>query len=348
MRMIFLHTAAILWILCGVSAQYVNVALQGRATQSSVYQDYTQGFLTAAINAIDGNPDSNFFHGSCSHTHNDPSPWWRVDLLKPYKITYITITNRGDCCGERLNGAEILVGNSLTNNGNNNARCGVVTSIPNGGTQHFPCHGLVGQYVNVVLPGKSQFLHLCEVQWCPAKSNSFTSCLAKIGTHRMLLHHLDWDENRNVALQGRATQSAIYRSEHYGYQSAAINAIDGNRDPIFAHGSCSHTHNDPSPWWRVDLLRPYKIEYITITNRGGCCAERLNGAEILVGDSLADNGNNNQRCGVVTSIPLGGSMRFSCRGLVGRYVNIILRGKTQYLHVCEVEVWTKQSCASEI
>ncbi|XP_018430539.1 PREDICTED: fucolectin-1-like [Nanorana parkeri] len=151
----------------------------------------------------------------------------------------------------------------------------------------------------------------------------------------------DLRRDRNVALQGRATQSSLFISQRFGYQSAAINAIDGNQDPAFSHGSCSHTHNYPSPWWRVDLLRPYKIEYITITNRGDCCSERLNGAEILVGNSLANNGNDNHRCGVVTSIPAGGTQHVLCRGLVGRYVNIILRGKKQYLQLCEVQVWTK-------
>lgn len=94
-----------------------NLALRGRATQSSTYSG-----ITNAINAIDGNTDTNFYHGSCSCTNPDVSPWWRVDLLKPHKISQIVITNRGDCCGERLNGAVILVGNSLQNNGNNNPR----------------------------------------------------------------------------------------------------------------------------------------------------------------------------------------------------------------------------------
>ncbi|CAI9545486.1 unnamed protein product [Staurois parvus] len=93
---------------------------------------------------------------SCSCTHNDLSPWWRVDLLKPYSVAYITITNRGDCCGERLSGAEILVGNSLNDNGNDNPRCAVVTSVPTGGTQTFGCNGMVGRYVNIILRGKKR------------------------------------------------------------------------------------------------------------------------------------------------------------------------------------------------
>ncbi|XP_018431282.1 PREDICTED: fucolectin-like [Nanorana parkeri] len=162
--MMFLRAATILWIVCGVTSAYENVALQGQATQSSIYRSQDNGYLTNAINAIDGNLDSDAFHGSCSHTHNDLSPWWRVDLLRPYKIAYITITNRGDCCSERLSGAEILVGDSLANNGNDNPRCATVTSIPTGGTQTFRCDGMVGRFVNIILRGKSEFLQLCEVQ----------------------------------------------------------------------------------------------------------------------------------------------------------------------------------------
>ncbi|KAL0189935.1 hypothetical protein M9458_017034, partial [Cirrhinus mrigala] len=69
------------------------------------------GALTAAQNAIDGNRDI---------TNWDRNPWWRVDLLDVYKITRVSITNRGDCCEERIEGIQIRIGNSLDNNGNSN------------------------------------------------------------------------------------------------------------------------------------------------------------------------------------------------------------------------------------
>jgi hypothetical protein len=45
-----------------------------------------------------------------------------VDLLDVYRVTAVNITNRGDCCPERLDGAEIRIGNSLENNSINNPR----------------------------------------------------------------------------------------------------------------------------------------------------------------------------------------------------------------------------------
>ncbi|XP_068136077.1 fucolectin-1-like [Hyperolius riggenbachi] len=136
-----------------------NVALNGVASQSSIFTR-----ASTANKAIDGNLDPEFSSGSCAHTDDDVSPWWRVDLLQPYKISRVIITNRGDCCWDRLAGASILIGNSPENNGNNNPRCAVISSIQNRGTLYFQCNNMVGQYVNIVIGGKQQHLSLCEVQ----------------------------------------------------------------------------------------------------------------------------------------------------------------------------------------
>ena len=93
-----------------------NVALRGKATQSDLYGN---GF---AYNAIDGNRDGMYRHGSCTHTEAHLNPWWRVDLLQKYKVFSVIITNRKDALPSRLNGAEIRIGNSLNNNGINNPR----------------------------------------------------------------------------------------------------------------------------------------------------------------------------------------------------------------------------------
>ncbi|KAM4693039.1 fucolectin-like [Discoglossus pictus] len=148
----------------GCDCTYENVALKGRATQSSVYGNSDHGYVSWPVNAIDGNKDSDYNHGSCTHTNAEDNPWWRVDLLRDYHIVYIKITNRGDCCGDRLIGAEILVGNSLQNNGNDNTRCAVINAITDGQTQTYECKNMVGRYVNIVLRKKQAFLHFCEVE----------------------------------------------------------------------------------------------------------------------------------------------------------------------------------------
>ncbi|TNN34895.1 Fucolectin [Liparis tanakae] len=97
---------------CSAST-YQNVALRGKATQST-HVDHNFG---DAYSAIDGNRDSNFYSGSCSHTAEETNPWWRVDLLESYIVTSIIVINRGDGGSEYLNGAEVHIGDSLTDNG---------------------------------------------------------------------------------------------------------------------------------------------------------------------------------------------------------------------------------------
>ena len=93
-------------------------------------------------------------------------------------------------------------------------------------------------------------------------------------------------------MYGKATQSDLNGNPWAGH-SLAQNAIDGNRDPDYHHGSCTHTGAQTKPWWRVDLLRQYTITSVAITNRGDYAPEGINGAEIHIGSSLLDNGNGN-------------------------------------------------------
>nr|XP_029541282.1 CD209 antigen-like isoform X1 [Oncorhynchus nerka] len=133
-----------------------NVALNGVATQSSLYGNRD------ASDAIDGKRNTHY--ESCTHTLKDRNPWWRVDLLNVYRITDVTLTNRGDCCPERLDGAEIRIGNSLENSGINNPRCAIISHIPAGESHTFQCNEMEGRYVVVVMPGRSEWLTLCELK----------------------------------------------------------------------------------------------------------------------------------------------------------------------------------------
>uniref|UniRef100_A0AAZ1Y0S5 Fucolectin tachylectin-4 pentraxin-1 domain-containing protein n=1 Tax=Oreochromis aureus TaxID=47969 RepID=A0AAZ1Y0S5_OREAU len=267
-----------------------NVARRGQVAQSSMYGN------AKPENAIDGNRASNYYQESCAHTNNDLNPWWRLDLLKTYKINTVTITNRQDCCPERINGAEIRIGNSLNDNGNhlNYLR---VTFI-----QTF----VLGRYINIVIPGRREYLTLCEVE-------------------------VDASEGELKKM------IAVAQSSMYG-NAKPENAIDGNRASNFNQGSCACTNNNLNPWWRLDLLKTHKINTVTITNRQDCCPERINGAEIRIGNSLNDNGNANPRCAVISSIAAGASQTFACNGMEGRYINIVIPGRTEYLTLCEVEV----------
>ncbi|XP_033496815.2 fucolectin-1-like [Epinephelus lanceolatus] len=299
-----------LLLLLGTCSAYTyqNVALRGKATQSN---RYVHAF-GAASSAIDGNRESNFHSGSCTHTVEQANPWWRVDLLESYIVTSIVVTNRGDCCAEKLNGAEIHIGNSLQDNGAANPVAGVIPHIPAGRSLKMTLTSLVeGRYVTVVLPGLRRVLMLCEVEVYGYRAPT----------------------GENLALQGKATQSSLYST------GIAYLAIDGNRIGYWNQGSCTHTKADFNPWWRLDLGKTHKVFSVNVTNTVDSVPQRLNGAEIRIGDSLENNGNNNPRCAVISSIPGGFTHTFQCNGMNGRYINIVIPGRAEYLTLCEVEVY---------
>ncbi|KAF3839211.1 hypothetical protein F7725_017928 [Dissostichus mawsoni] len=319
-----------------------NLAIQGKAAQSSVYE------AADADRAIDGNPSPRWADGSCSHTSNDLNPWWRLALPKTHKVFSVKITNRY-ALPERLDGAEIRIGDSLVNNGADNPRCAVITSIPAGGAGAFHCKGMNGRFVNIVIP--EEFLSLCEVEVAngmdgryvyigvPGRKEFLTLCevevMMKLSVFllMLLMETCSVSTYQNVALRGKATQSN--RLEHaFG---SASSAIDGNRENKFHSGSCSHTDAESNPWWRVDLLEPYVVTSVIISNRADCCSERLVGAQVHIGNSLDNNGATNPG-GTITTAGALHTMTFTDR-VEGRYVTVRIPGDGKVLTLCEVEVY---------
>ncbi|KAM6960338.1 fucolectin-like [Tautogolabrus adspersus] len=262
-----------IWILNGISLIMTsgalagvlmqNVALNQNAVQSSSRADGPAG------NAVDGNREPNYNDGSCSHTLKESNPWWRVDLKKVYTVYAVMITNRNEF-EDRLNGAEIWIGTSLEDNGAKKSRCAIISHIPKGRTFYFPCSSTEGRYVTVSLPGTEKVLTLCEVEVFP-------------------LDYANGNRLPNLALTGNAFQSSTTRN------ASASNAIDGRRDSSFGDRSCTHTILEANPWWRLDLQETHAVTFVKVTNRGDCCAERLEGAEIRIGNSLENNGNDNPK-----------------------------------------------------
>lgn len=300
----------LLFLLWKWSSAYENVALRGKATQSDRYEH----MFGAAYNAIDGNRNSVFAADSCTHTDKQTNPWWRVDLLDSYIITSIEVTNRGDCCSQRLNGVQIYVGNTLEDDGLRNPIVGSIATIAAGSTAKLSFTDRVeGRHVILVLPGINRILTLCEVEVYGYRAPT----------------------GENLAVKGKASQSSLYPG------GSPYNAIDGNRFSRWELGSCSHTDGEYDPWWRLDLGKTHKVFSVKITNRVNF-PEQLNGAGILIGNSLENEGNNNSRCAVITEIPGGATADFHCggaHGMDGRYVNINIPGRKEYLTLCEVEVY---------
>ena len=89
----------------------VDAALYKRTSQSSTFIAHNVPF--SANKAVDGGKGTHLFDGSCTHTKYEEGPWWEVDLGFNYNITGVEITNRGDCCGDRLKNFNVTVDDAL-------------------------------------------------------------------------------------------------------------------------------------------------------------------------------------------------------------------------------------------
>ena len=60
---------------------------------------------------MDGNSETNYYKGSCTHTPRKQNPWWRVDLGQEEPVSEVYIVNRVSSeWAYRLNNFEIRVG----------------------------------------------------------------------------------------------------------------------------------------------------------------------------------------------------------------------------------------------
>ncbi|XP_058623229.1 uncharacterized protein LOC131534400, partial [Onychostoma macrolepis] len=333
-----------------------NVARLGKTTQSSTYAG------SYSVLALDG-----LLH-SWTHTDPETNPWWRVDLLKVYRVNRVTITNR-PTFADRINGAVIRIGNFLDIY--SNTICGVISTLAASDTATFSCGGMVGRYMVVHIPGDQKILSIVEagvygylagnraiggatIQSCavipaiPAGKSYNYSCDGLDG--RYVIIHVPGDMKiltlcevevygylaENLAVAGAAIQSSTSADWF------AEKAIDRGLQQLYT--GCSSTLNETDPWWRLDLHDVYRVSKVVVTNRNDCCAEQINGAEIRIGNSLEKNGSNNPICAVIPAIPAGESYSYSCDGMEGRYVNLIIPGDMKILTLCEVKVYGEGPC----
>jgi len=93
------------------------------------------------------------------------NPWWRVDLYNEYAVNKVVISNREDCCGERLDGFQVRVGMSSSRTWDANPMCGTSNKVIDGKLVYeVHCHGRRGRFVTVTVPGDHNILTLCEVE----------------------------------------------------------------------------------------------------------------------------------------------------------------------------------------
>ncbi|XP_053321973.1 pentraxin fusion protein-like [Spea bombifrons] len=308
--LLLLVCGAVGWAqFCGLKPGAVNLARWGTASQSSTY-NYHLPPGEASL-AIDGNKETNYYLHACAHTNGDYGAWWRLDLHKSFKIDAVVIVNRMDCCQNRLHGAQIRVGNSGSNN---DPLCGTITDVSQSCIP-LCCKGMEGRFITVTIPGRAEYLTLCEVE--------------VYGQAAMEKPQV----SVNLARSGTASQSSTY--SYSVPTSEASLAIDGNKETNYHLHACAHTNGDYGAWWRLDLQKSFKIDAVVIVNRMDCCQNRLHGAQIRVGNS---GSNNDPLCGTITDVSQS-CIPLCCNGMEGRYITVTIPGRAEYLTLCEVEVY---------
>jgi len=324
----------------GPNANCANMALGRRTWQSSNYNAWT-----LAARAVDGNTDGKWTSNSCACTKIEANPWWAVDLGASRMVFNLHITNRADCCGDRLN--KIIMGvtdispqkqvPALTNF----QRCNTFDgNFPQGATKIFDCNKK-GRYVIIQLQAK-QYLTIGEVQVFAAKLKEEIAREKRIpeGCKLDKLRADDKPKCENVALGKMTYQSTVLANQGYSER-----AIDGNDNGLWAGASCSHTNLEVNPWWVVDLGTERQIHGVAITNRKDCCGDRLR--NIRIGSS---NVSPTKRVPALYNYDVcfnyygvfgaGETRTFPCLAGVGRYVIVQLEQK-QYLTLCEVKVFAE-------
>jgi len=311
MTLLFCHAA--------ISASSTNVALYKPTSQSSTHYGYRSS------KAVDGKSFTSMDSGSCTQTSLQNRPWWRVDLLESVNVWLVKITNRGDCCWDRLREFQIRVGNSLSGPDSNSLCDYSIASINRGVTEDFVCsRSRYGRYVYITLMTRD-VLSLCEVE---VYASDFTTISPGSLTG-------------NIARGKPTIQSSYYFScPNNKCRGNASRAVDGSRATIFNADSCTHTKNQQNPWWRVDLQQREVVRKVSLTNRGDCCAERLRNVEVRVGDDGCSYSKNPVCKSFKGEVGLGFHVDLYCNRR-GRFLYVRLMNKA-FLTLCEVQVFVEK------
>lgn len=263
-----------------------------------------------AKRALDGDANPSWGGGSCTHTANELG-WWSVELPEPVQIDRVDITNREDCCHDRLNGIEVLVDGAVC--------AGPETGWNPGETRFIAC-GKTGTELKIQSTTKAP-LTLCEVA---VYSNGVQVPL-----------FVKPVEPPPGQLDTRGATAAQSSTSHVG---DAARAIDGSAIASWGGGSCTHTANEENPWWSMTLPLRSTINRIGVTNREDCCSDRLNGIEIEV-DGV--------KCaGPETGFQPGETRYIACAAS-GTEVKILNRQPGNHIiTLCEVTVFGGEECAA--
>ncbi|XP_046368432.1 uncharacterized protein LOC124143479 [Haliotis rufescens] len=323
-----------------------NIALSRPTGSSSVFVNGVPPVAANSNLAVDGNFNPDFFGGSCfssTDVATDPNPFWFVDLGSRVFVSGITLTNRADCCADRLSGLTIEVFEfNPTSSSETPEFCSmIIGGVALGQTVARSCSPMVtGRYVRIRKPSATAPLTICEVVVSGGNFNK---------------------NFLNIPFSNVARNRPVRVTSQFSLPSANLIAspglaVDGNFDSQFVTGrSCySSAIGNTSPTFYIDLGDYFNIQSITLTNRGDCCAERLR--NINIGTLLKDPYRYLEfpkLCGTITgNVAAGANVTVSCFApTVARYIKIqktSMVDSNDLLTFCEVQVTGRFASRSEV
>ncbi|CAB4017509.1 Hypothetical predicted protein, partial [Paramuricea clavata] len=126
----------------------INYALLGYATQSNTSR---AGY---AYKAVDGNRSGNYDDFSCTHTPTEENPFWSVSFEpRSVNVSAVRITNRQDCCQDRLSDFEIGIGEYFGEEAEKSPKCGGLHTI-NGNSKVISCPNMVDRFLTIKIRGQ--------------------------------------------------------------------------------------------------------------------------------------------------------------------------------------------------
>lgn len=118
-----------------------------------------------------------------------------------------------------------------------------------------------------------------------------------------------------------ASQSSL------GWGGVPSRAVDGNNSGLWREGSITHTNQEDSPWWQLDLGAEYDVTTIKLWNRTDCCTQRLANFYVMVSDTPF-NGND-----LNTNLAESDVMAIHNQGIAGRETEFTFNRGGRYVRV---------------
>ena len=291
--------------------------------------------------------------GSFCQTNKTSPRWARVELSTITNISTVVVYNRRDCCGERLRGWSVYVGNTANSSITSNHNCG------NGGASSprtadvitVVCGGVSAKYVWVYAT-TDDYLHLAEIE-----VYSYSTTVAPSTTGRTGVPTITCTPTQSPQIPTTTPTFSPNTVAPTAYHNLARwrpvvmsqtgSGMDACSDGIVSTGTCQTSNSRDKPrWLRVDLSASASVDIIVAYFR-----QYLRYWRIYVGDS-AGSIESNDACGSSSnSYASSGSIRRIERGggTLGKYVWIYSYespGSQQRISIAEIEAYSFASTAS--